>query len=147
MEGRLREAQALAGGAVVGGVALEAREDELALEAARRRGTRLSSSRTPMRREPRRSSACTTRSPDGTTTQRAHSNATCCAPPAGRTKETRASSTRPWQPGAIPVYRLYNRDSGAHLFTHDTFVRDSILAMFPGIWVEHDRLGYAYEGP
>lgn len=47
-------------------------------------------------------------------------------------------------PGTVPVYRLYNRLSGTHLFTEASSVRDAILNSFPGAWSEHSLLGYAY---
>lgn len=42
------------------------------------------------------------------------------------------------------LYRLYNNDSGTHLFTVDKGQRDAILAAFPGIWVEHSPVGFAF---
>lgn len=52
-------------------------------------------------------------------------------------------SARP-QPGMVEIFRLYNTNSGTHLFVEDPQVRDGILAQFPGIWVEQSSLGYAY---
>jgi hypothetical protein len=46
--------------------------------------------------------------------------------------------------GTTLVHRLYNNDSGVHLFTQDFNTRNAILAQFPGIWVEHNPLGYAF---
>lgn len=40
------------------------------------------------------------------------------------------------------IYRLYNVNSGVHLYTAFENVRDSVLAAFPGIWVEHSPLGH-----
>lgn len=45
---------------------------------------------------------------------------------------------------AVEIFRLYNNDSGVHLFTDQPGIRDAILAQFPGIWVLHNSLGYAY---
>jgi uncharacterized delta-60 repeat protein len=46
------------------------------------------------------------------------------------------------QPGTTEIFRLYNRTSGAHLFTENPAVRQVILAL-PG-WEEHTRLGFAF---
>jgi hypothetical protein len=48
------------------------------------------------------------------------------------------------QPGATEIFRLYNNQSGVHLFTEVAGIKNAILAQFPGIWVQHDSLGYAY---
>jgi ELWxxDGT repeat protein len=53
-----------------------------------------------------------------------------------------AGSTAPV--GTTLVHRLYNNNSGVHLFTQDVNVRTSILAAFPGVWVEHDPVGFAF---
>ncbi len=44
-----------------------------------------------------------------------------------------------------PIYRLYNQVSGGHIFTENQQTRDSILAQFPGIWVQHGILGYGFQ--
>lgn len=46
--------------------------------------------------------------------------------------------------GATEIFRLYNNNSGVHLYTQDPAVKDSILQQFPGIWVKHDSVGFAY---
>ena len=46
--------------------------------------------------------------------------------------------------GTTLVHRLYNNNSGVHLFTQDVNVRNAILAAFPGVWVQHDPLGYGF---
>lgn len=47
-------------------------------------------------------------------------------------------------PGTTELFRLYNNDSGVHLFTTDTGTKNGILAAFPGIWVQHDNVGFAF---
>jgi hypothetical protein len=47
-------------------------------------------------------------------------------------------------PGTEEVFRLYNNNSGTHLFTSDPHEKDAILATFPGIWVQHSSLGFAF---
>jgi len=49
--------------------------------------------------------------------------------------------------GTTLIYRLYNIHSGEHLLTQSQYVRDSILAQFPSIWIEHSPLGYALFAP
>jgi hypothetical protein len=46
--------------------------------------------------------------------------------------------------GTTLVHRLYNNNSGVHFFTQDVNTRNAILAAFPGVWVEHDPVGYAF---
>ena len=48
------------------------------------------------------------------------------------------------QPSSTLVYRLYNNNSGVHLFTESLAQRNAVLAAFPGIWVEHAPLGFAF---
>ena len=48
------------------------------------------------------------------------------------------------QSGTTEIFRLYNTQSGVHLFTEVASVKNAILAQFPGIWVQHDSLGYGY---
>jgi hypothetical protein len=47
-------------------------------------------------------------------------------------------------PGTIEIFRLYNKNSGVHLYTGNPGEKDAILAMFPGIWFQHTSLGFAY---
>lgn len=47
------------------------------------------------------------------------------------------------QTGTTTIFRLYNTQSGTHLFTENAGTRATILAQFPGIWVEHNPLGFA----
>jgi hypothetical protein len=52
------------------------------------------------------------------------------------------------QPGATAVFRLYNTDSGVHLYTHNSTVREAVLAITePGTgrrpWERHSDFGYA----
>lgn len=46
--------------------------------------------------------------------------------------------------GTSEVFRLYNRNSGVHLYTENASVKDSILAQFPGTWVQHNSVGFAF---
>jgi ELWxxDGT repeat protein len=50
-------------------------------------------------------------------------------------------------PNTVEIYRLYNNQSGAHLFTPSVSERDSILVRFPGIWVQHSSLGFGFVAP
>lgn len=45
--------------------------------------------------------------------------------------------------GRLEVFRLYNRNTGVHLYTENAAVKSAILAAYPGIWEQHDSLGYA----
>ena len=47
------------------------------------------------------------------------------------------------QTGTTEVFRLYNNNSGVHLYTASAGEKNAILAMFPGIWVQHTSLGFA----
>ncbi|MBI5759845.1 MAG: hypothetical protein HZA46_15105, partial [Planctomycetales bacterium] len=52
------------------------------------------------------------------------------------------------QPGAILLFRLYNTDSGVHLFTNDPAQRDAVLAIADPAtgrhpWQRHSDVGYA----
>lgn len=49
------------------------------------------------------------------------------------------------QSPATSIYRLYNLDSGTHLFTESAAVKDAILQQFPNSWREETQLGYAFE--
>jgi hypothetical protein len=46
--------------------------------------------------------------------------------------------------GTQPVYKLYNQNSGVHVYTINRAERDAILATYPTIFAEHTLLGYAY---
>lgn len=46
--------------------------------------------------------------------------------------------------GTVEVFRLWNKDSGVHLFTESVAVRDAVLAAFPGTWLQHASVGFAY---
>jgi hypothetical protein len=45
--------------------------------------------------------------------------------------------------GTTEVYRLYNNNSGVHLFVENPAVKDLILSRFPGVWVQHSSFGFA----
>jgi hypothetical protein len=45
--------------------------------------------------------------------------------------------------GRAELFRLYNNNSGVHLYTVNAGEKNAILAMFPGIWVQHTSVGYA----
>lgn len=47
----------------------------------------------------------------------------------------------------VQVHRLYNRDSGAHLFTTDTAYKNEILHLFPNSWREETPLGFGITLP
>ena len=47
-------------------------------------------------------------------------------------------------PGSVPIYRLYNVNTGTHLYTENAGTKDSILAQFPGVWLQHTDLGFAF---
>jgi subtilisin-like proprotein convertase family protein len=49
--------------------------------------------------------------------------------------------------GSVEVFRLYNNLTGSHLFTENVAMKNSVLATFPGIWVQHSSLGYAFPLP
>jgi hypothetical protein len=51
------------------------------------------------------------------------------------------------QPGTTEIFRLYNVNSGVHLYTENAGQKDAILAQFPGIWVQHSSLGFAFFDP
>lgn len=46
--------------------------------------------------------------------------------------------------GTSEIFRLYNHNSGVHLYTDNAAAKDAILQTYPGIWVKHDSLGYAF---
>jgi hypothetical protein len=47
----------------------------------------------------------------------------------------------------VQVHRLYNRDSGAHLFTTDTAYKNEVLRLFPASWREETPLGFGITLP
>ena len=47
------------------------------------------------------------------------------------------------QTGTAEVFRLYNNNSGVHLYTASAGEKNAVLATFPGIWVQHQSLGWA----
>jgi hypothetical protein len=51
------------------------------------------------------------------------------------------------QPGTVELFKLYNNDSGTHLFTVSPAEKDSILSRFPGIWVQHNSVGFVFPNP
>lgn len=46
--------------------------------------------------------------------------------------------------GTTEIFHLYNNNTGTHLFTESGAVKDTILTAFPGIWVQHLSLGFAF---
>jgi hypothetical protein len=46
-----------------------------------------------------------------------------------------------------PIYRLYNREAGTHLFTESEATKNSILQQFPTYWREEALLGHAFLAP
>lgn len=46
--------------------------------------------------------------------------------------------------GTVEIYRLWNKDTGVHIFTESPAVRDAVLQAFPGIWLLHTSVGFAY---
>ena len=50
-------------------------------------------------------------------------------------------------PGTTELFRLYNNNSGTHLFIADATQKDGILALFPGVWVQHTSVGYVFTSP
>lgn len=48
------------------------------------------------------------------------------------------------QVGMVEVFRLYNNNTGTHLFTEDPEEKDGILTAYPGVWVEQSSLGFVY---
>ena len=54
--------------------------------------------------------------------------------------------------GTTEIYRLYNQNTGVHLYTEDPVVKDAVLAIvdgnpnakFPHPWVQHSSFGFAY---
>ena len=47
-------------------------------------------------------------------------------------------------PGTTELFRLYNNNSGLHLYTASAQQKDGILALFAGIWVQHASVGCVY---
>jgi hypothetical protein len=46
--------------------------------------------------------------------------------------------------GTSEIFRLYNRDSGTHLFTQDVGTKDTILRLFPNSWRQEASVGFAF---
>jgi hypothetical protein len=46
-----------------------------------------------------------------------------------------------------PIYRLYNREAGTHLFTESATTKNAILQQFPTYWREESLLGHAFLAP
>lgn len=46
--------------------------------------------------------------------------------------------------GTTEIFRMYNVNTGEHLYIPSDSERAAILAAFPGIWVQHSSLGFAY---
>jgi hypothetical protein len=49
--------------------------------------------------------------------------------------------------GSVEVFRLYNTRTGTHLFTENASTKNDILRAFPGVWVQHTSLGFAFALP
>jgi uncharacterized delta-60 repeat protein len=47
-------------------------------------------------------------------------------------------------PDAVPIFRLYNQRTGTHLYTENAATKEAILSQNPGVWFEHEPLGFAY---
>ena len=47
-------------------------------------------------------------------------------------------------PQAVPIFRLYNQRTGTHLYTENAATKEAILSQNPGVWFEHEPLGFAY---
>jgi uncharacterized delta-60 repeat protein len=45
---------------------------------------------------------------------------------------------------AVPIFRLYNQRTGTHLYTENAATKEAILSQNPGVWFEHEALGFAY---
>jgi hypothetical protein len=46
--------------------------------------------------------------------------------------------------GSTEIFRLYNRNTGVHLFTESAGTKDAILSLYPGVWVQHASFGFAF---
>jgi hypothetical protein len=49
--------------------------------------------------------------------------------------------------GTIEIFRLYNKNSGVHLYVESPAIRDAVLATPGGIWEQHNSLGFAFFDP
>lgn len=47
-------------------------------------------------------------------------------------------------PHTTTIFRLYNTGTGTHLYTESSATKDAILSRFPGLWVQHANLGFAF---
>lgn len=50
-------------------------------------------------------------------------------------------------PGTLEIFRLYNVNTGDHVYLVDNLAKNAILAQFPGIWEQHASLGYGFAAP
>jgi hypothetical protein len=48
------------------------------------------------------------------------------------------------QEGTSEIFRLYNKDSGTHLFTQDVGTKNTILTLFPNSWRQESSVGFAF---
>ena len=48
------------------------------------------------------------------------------------------------QKGTYELFRLYNNNSGVHMFTTNEAYKNAVLAQFPGVWVQHQSVGFSY---
>lgn len=47
-------------------------------------------------------------------------------------------------PNTVEIFRLYNVNTGTHLYTENANMKNLILAAFPTIWLQHTSFGYAF---
>ena len=45
--------------------------------------------------------------------------------------------------GTVEIFRLYNVNTGVHLYTENAAYKDAILNQFSGIWLQHSSFGFA----
>lgn len=45
------------------------------------------------------------------------------------------------------IYKLYNNNSGTHLYTESAAINQAVLRQFPGIWVANTALGFGFAVP
>lgn len=50
-------------------------------------------------------------------------------------------------PGTVEIFRLYNRNSGVHLYVESAAIKDGVLAAGGGVWEQHNSLGFAFFDP
>ena len=46
--------------------------------------------------------------------------------------------------GSVEIFRLYNKNTGSHLYTESAATKNAVLAQFPGVWLLHTSLGFAF---